>query len=306
MVRGVLVAAVLVLGCSGDPAPVPLDRFGEAAADAVCAWAVRCQHVPDDATCRRLLDPKQYDTRRALDAVAAGRLAYDDDAAGRCVATTREAYCLAEPFIDASCRAMFVGQVPEGELCTSGAECVGGGACANPQCTVQCCTGTCGPPLTGELPEPEGAALGEACEQHADCAEGAYCETDFTCTAVPTEEGARCLFGCARGDLYCDVEALVCRRFAAAGETCDPNGVDAPPCDDAWSYCDQVCTPRPGPGEPCDGIRRCIAATFCDNGTCQPRGGPGAPCFSADQCLVTCDGGTGQCAEYQVCEPSAS
>lgn len=296
---------LVATGCSGDPAPVALDQFGAAAADAVCSWAVRCHHVPDDATCRRLLDPKQYDTRRAQDALAAGRLGYDAAAAGRCVETTREAYCLTEPFVDASCRDMFVGHVPEGGTCASGFECVGGGQCQNPQCTLQCCSGTCGPPLTGELPPPDQAEIGEACQQHADCAEGAYCETDFTCVAVPDEEGARCVFGCARGDLYCDVEMLVCRRYGGAGEACDPSGTSALPCDEAWSYCDQACRPRPGLGEQCDGIRHCIPTTFCDNGTCQPRGGQGAPCFAADQCLVTCDGGTGQCAEYQVCEPEA-
>ncbi|WP_428269756.1 hypothetical protein, partial [Haliangium sp.] len=66
-----LVAGTMVACGSADPAPVDLDRFGIEARAALCDWAVRCAHVPDHATCERLLDPKNYDTRRAEDAVAA-------------------------------------------------------------------------------------------------------------------------------------------------------------------------------------------------------------------------------------------
>jgi hypothetical protein len=106
--------------------------------------------VPDDATCRRLIDPKQFDTRRAQDAVGAGRLDYDEHAAAECAATTADAFCLAPPFSNPSCDAMFVGRVVEGDTCTSAFECGGGAACEQAACDDQCCRGFCGAPV----PEP--------------------------------------------------------------------------------------------------------------------------------------------------------
>ena len=63
-------ALLALAACSGDSvAPVPLAELSSGLADAVCEWASRCVHVPDDATCRRLIDPKDYDVCRAQDAV---------------------------------------------------------------------------------------------------------------------------------------------------------------------------------------------------------------------------------------------
>jgi len=302
--RAVLaLAGAIGVGCASQPPPVPLTDLGDALAGAVCDWAVTCRHVPDRPTCERLLDPKQYDTRRAEDAVAAGRIAYDPGAAGACVAATAGASCMATPFSDRSCGELFTGLVAEGGGCTSDYECVGGADCTIASCDAQCCLGSCGPPLTGEPPPPpELADVGEPCTTHTDCVVGAYCETDGRCTATPDREGERCLFGCARGDLYCDIDALVCKAYAGAGEPCDDAAVSAPPCDPAWSFCDGVCRPRPGAGEACDATRVCVASTWCDGGgTCQERGGAGDPCDDSGQCTVSCDGVTGQCVEYQTC-----
>ncbi len=303
MPRLVLAIVGFVAACgAGDPPPVALHDFGPAAEDALCDWAVRCVHVPDRPTCQRLIDPKSYDTRRAEDAVAAGRLAYDDRAAGACIDATRHANCLATPFTDPSCGEIFTGLLGEGATCTSDYECAGGGGCGGTTCDAQCCLGSCGPPLTGQPPDPpQLARVGESCTTHQDCVLGAYCETDGRCTPMPDAEGERCLFGCARGDLYCDTTDLVCHRYGAAGESCDPAGQTAPPCDPSWSFCDGVCTPRPGPGEACDDTRVCIASSFCDGGTCRAREAAGAPCTASDQCDVTCDLSAGKCVEYATC-----
>lgn len=296
-----LVAGIVGACGSTDPPPVPLDQFAIEGRAAVCDWAVRCAHAPDLDACRRLLDPKSLDTRRAQDAVAAGRLIYDPVAAATCVEATREAHCLATPWSDPACAAMLTGQIASGQACTSDFECAGGADCEDARCDAQCCVGQCGAPLTGTPPPREAAAIGEACQQHADCELGAYCETDRVCAAMPTAEGQRCVFGCARGDLYCDVEALVCKRYGAAGEACDPAGATAPPCDPAWSHCDEVCVERPGEGQPCDDDRVCIAATFCRDGTCVARGDAGAPCTDDDECAVACDVPLNACVEYATC-----
>jgi hypothetical protein len=309
----VVVAVVVVVGfalggatgCGDDSLdPVPLEEFSAAAQDAVCAWAVRCAHVPEDASCRRLIDPKDYDVRRSLDAIAAGRLSYDADEAARCLAQTATAVCLATPFADPSCGDMFGGLVGEGGACTSDFECAEFAECEITGCGVQCCLGSCGPPGFDPGDPPPRAAVGEDCESHLDCVDEAYCETDGRCTALPVAEGERCLFGCGRGDLFCDVDTLTCGAYADRGDPCDPAGATAPPCDPTWSYCDGVCTDRPGEGEACDSqAKNCIASTWCDGdpGTCRARGGAGSSCSDSDQCEVVCDGLAAQCVEYELC-----
>jgi hypothetical protein len=298
-----MVALAPASGCGGDDlAPVPLAEFSQRAEDAVCEWAVRCRHVPDDATCRRLIDPKDYDTRRAADAVAAERLGYDAGAAARCIDRTANASCLDSPFSDAACDGMLFGRVAEAGACTSNLECDSGADCESVVCAGQCCTGACGPAPFDPGEPPPRAEIGEACETHLDCVIDAYCETDRVCTAMPDEPGERCLFGCARGDLFCDIDSLTCIAYAARGAPCDAAGAAAPPCDPTWSYCDGVCVDRPGEGDPCDSAdRRCIASTWCDGdpGACRARGSVGAACTDAFQCAVTCDGAV--CLEYETC-----
>ena len=262
--------------------------------------------MPDHATCERFIDPKQYDTRRAEDAVTAGRMSYDAAAGGRCVATTADAYCLATPFSDPSCSELFTGLVTESGACTSDYECAGGARCEEAVCAVQCCLGTCGAPSTGDPQPPIRAKIGEECQTHTDCVEEAYCEIDRICTAMPDQEGERCLFGCARGDLYCDVDLLECRAYAGLDESCSPNGATAPPCNQAWSYCDGTCRPRPGIGDSCVEVdRTCIPSTYCDEtGQCRNRGDVGAECEHSSECVVACDLTAGECVGYEECRVS--
>jgi hypothetical protein len=289
-----LVGALGACASSAAPEPVELGEFPDAARAAVCDWAVRCLHMPDQETCAHFLDPKHYDVRRAADAVAAGRLVYAPEAAGQCLADTAAAYCLTPPFSSPECAAMFSGLVATGEACTSDFECADRARCRIAACDSQCCLGTCDPPPTGEPPDDTRAAIGEACTTHADCVDEAYCETDRVCTRMPDAEGQRCLFGCARGDLYCDVDSLTCKRFGAPGEVCAHEGRSAPPC-----------RLRPRPGEVCgDGAGACVAAAYCDDeGVCQARGGPGDACARSDQCDVVCDTAAGLCEEYRTCDP---
>ena len=301
-----LAVALVAVACSSPPEPVPepvpLTSFSAKAQEALCDWAVRCRHVPDRPTCRRFLDPKFYDSRRARDGASAGRMIYDAVAAGACLAATAEAFCLETPFSAPPCDRILGGLVPEGGACTANAECEGRARCEDTACGVQCCLGTCGAPVPEQTP-PEPSPIGGSCRTHSDCVIEGYCETDGTCTALPDEPGERCLFGCARGDLYCDLDALACRLHAQLGEPCDPEGQDAPRCDGAWAICrDGVCAPRPGPGEPCTvDPDPCVPTSYCDGGACTPRGEPGADCADDDHCTWQCDEDAGVCVPYATC-----
>ena len=264
--------------------------------------------MPDNATCRRLVEPKFYDSRRAEDAAQAGRLIYDATEAGRCVRATALASCAARPFSDGACDRMLAGRVPEGGACTSSGECRGGARCEDAACGAQCCLGTCGAPPPEPGYEPLLAELGDRCETHVDCIDDAYCEIDGRCAAMPEEAGERCLFGCLPGDLYCDLAELTCRPYAELGAACDPTRQQAPPCNRAWAVCTSgVCTPRPGLGEPCAGDPdSCIATTRCEHGVCEPRGEPGDPCESSSECDWLCDDDAGACVDYQPCPGMSS
>src|SRR6185295_503803 len=133
-------AALALIACAGPPEiePVPLAIYGARGDDARCAWAVRCRHVPDEATCRRLLDPKNSDVRRAEDAVQAGRLAYDPWAAARCLVAAAGAECLAQPFGAPECADVFTGLRARGQSCSSDFECAGDDVCADRACGLEC------------------------------------------------------------------------------------------------------------------------------------------------------------------------
>ena len=281
-----------LLACSDAAAPVSLEDFGPLAMDAVCEWAVACAHVPDDATCRRQLDIRDFDTRRARDAVASGRLRYDADAGGECLREQRASHCTT-PLLGAdACRRLFEGFAPPGAPCASRFECAGESTCAEKSCEGQCCRGTCAPREVPALAEP-----GERCESHFDCVPRAHCETDGRCVPVPLVEGERCLFGCGRGDLYCDLNTLTCARYSALGTPC---GEDRP-CDAAYAFCDGVCRLQPDVGEACGGDRRCVPRAVCRAGRCEALGEPKDACTEDGDCWQSCSD-SGECEDYRPCE----
>ncbi len=288
---------------AAEPDPVAFEDYTAQARDAICEWSVRCQHVPDRATCERLLDPHDYDTRRVADAIAGGRVAYDDRAAGACLEATRSGHCLAEPYSHPSCGDVFSGAVEQGGACSASFDCASGAPCEEQVCAGQCCTGVCGAASPPDSP-PRLAEVGDPCQTHFDCVVEAYCETDGRCAESPDREGERCLFGCARGDLYCDLSTLTCARYAGRGESCDVSAQSAPPCDPAWSFCDGECRDRPGMGEMCDDAdRRCVGGLQCDAATnaCVALGTTGDACATDRDCIDVCV--EPQCAEYVTCSP---
>ncbi len=296
-------ALVGLAACGGGgPAPVEVEDFGVEAMTALCDWAVRCRHTPDEETCRRMIDGRAYDVRRAIDTIAAGRALWDAEAAGHCVAATRDAVCPDDAFAHEACGRLLIGLVPQGGACTSSFDCADRAGCAVTTCDEQCCAGTCGAPQPPPAPI-ERVGVGEPCVQHLDCVAGAYCGVERRCVAMPDAPGEPCLFGCAWGDLYCDVFTETCKRFGGRGDPCDADS----PCDPAWAYCDVTCRDLPGPGEPCDSAaRRCALAAWCGPASvCVPLGTAGSSCAGDGECQIACDDVTGACVDYEVCTGQA-
>lgn len=290
---------LFVLACDSGPRAVAFADYTSEGMAALCSWAVRCRHAPDDATCMRLLDPRTFDRRRAGDSIRLGRLAYDPDAAGRCLQGGRDAECSAPPFLDPSCGKVFTGLVGENGVCTSPYDCAGGAACREPQCAAGCCVGTCAPPPGPVAPMPL-SPVGGKCNTHDDCVDTAYCEVDGRCHEMPRRAGDHCLWGCYFGDLFCEVNSERCTLYAKIGEACGAQAL----CNDSYSFCDGgTCRARPGLGEACDETtRRCVGGMFCSaEGKCAARGSAGAPCSGDAQCDVACEAGT--CVIYETCAP---
>jgi hypothetical protein len=309
--RVAIIAAALATAACGElatelVASVALEAYAEEAKRAHCEWAVRCAHVPDEATCYRLLEPKLYDTRRAKDGVAATRVRYDAIEAGRCLHRTSAASCSAAPFSDPSCARMLVGLVERGGACTRHGDCAARALCERATCAGQCCVGACGAPQAEPVPLPPLAEIGGRCQTHFDCVPEAYCELDGRCHEMPDEVGQRCLFGCGPGDLYCELADLECRAYAGLGDACDPDRLRAPPCNRAWAVCKGgFCEPRPGAGESCVlHPDSCVVTTRCVNGACRPRGEAGEACERNVDCAWVCDEDAGVCVDYETCETS--
>jgi len=118
-------------------------------------------------------------------------------------------------------------------------------------------------------PEPSPIDPGEVCTPNDTCVEDYYCGQD------PTQEDiARCLPLPVLGE-GCPLPVLSC----ASGSYCSP---------------EQVCEPKPLPGEPCGvdaftGLSaHCDDTAYCDadaaEPTCTPLPGPGEPCTAAWTC----------------------
>jgi hypothetical protein len=216
---------------------------------ATCAMASVGTELP--------LDP------RAAQAVAAGTLVYDADAAQACFDTIALFTCDRTDAPGRPTTASELGINPPacGTIVHGadpfGARCVIGDAC------------TC---------EPGGAqplALGDACDSNDRCPDGAFCtnpatQTTMICAALLPRD-APCDAG---ADLECAVGlACVADRGVA------------------------TCQPLPGLGEPCPHGRCRDEGVTCSAGTCVAAGLDGAPCSAAADCsrFYACDA-TGHCA----------
>ncbi|MFN7132616.1 MAG: hypothetical protein ACK4N5_11085 [Myxococcales bacterium] len=227
----------------------------EQSARSGCERSIRCGLLAPErrGDCESTLQ-RPCDDERILDGLRDGRMSFDDDAAWRCVAKTREWRCDdVEP-----CDRALKGSVPVGGACAYGFDCEEGAWCGGTGCARTCRAGG-------------GVQLVQGCGASV-CEEGSYCrytsdadgQPIFSCVArdplgAPCTYGTRCVAGA-----FCDPLQWRCTPVRAEGEACQ--GHDA--CT-AGTFCDPrgpspfVCRALQGAGVPCDWPGMCRDGLTC-------------------------------------------
>jgi hypothetical protein len=263
--RTFVLCLIATAGCgSADP-------FAEIDA-AECALIVRCGGgtADDEAACRSAYaDHRARVAYSVNDAIASGRAEVDGARRGDCIASIRDADCVARSYD----RCWFVvrGNVPPG------------GAC---QADMDCTDGFCERPLSYPIDGCDGVCRaypkhGEPCTTR--CVPTDYCEAATKTCMTRKPAGATCVSGeCALG-LQCiesDGQAR-CRGPGQQGQPCTrPQTVEAT----------------------CASGLYCAGAGTELSGTCEARAGEGAACTTTLGCrdglrCIGADNGTAVCAQ---------
>lgn len=292
--RRILAGLALLAGCT----PPSAGTFGADYEAALCEWATRCDVFETRQQCR---DSLVWDTigrfEYLADAVAAGRVTFDADAAEACLDAVRGLGCASEDLspvlfnagfaaAPTSCRDVYVGEVRNYDPCYSSEECAGGDPVCGlpPGCAEMCCVGACRDRAAG-LP-----GRGEACT--GTCEADDYCAFDPN-TGAPTvctarrKAGSDCVDdfnSCAEGlDCVWDDNGggASCTARLGAGELCDfgrcADGLDCYRLND-----ERRCRTLPDEGEACDASGNYPACgrvdNTCQNDRCVKMPGPGEAC----------------------------
>ncbi|MGQ0505787.1 MAG: hypothetical protein ACT4TC_10760 [Myxococcaceae bacterium] len=238
---------------------------------ALCATLVRCQVAKSETDCVTAVTlgfPAQG-LEKKDQAIAAGKLKYNESRAKKCVDALRNASCEVSALDDDNedCQLAFEGLVAEGGACGDG-QCVPGTYCSTE--IDQTCPGTC-KPLVAEA----GAATSST-----QCAAGLVVISN-TCRK-PIAAGAMCnASGCDRG-LYCDNTTKVCTARAKKDEACG----SASGCQPYLSCVSGKCTAAADEDQACGGQNagpclldlRCAGGTLTTAGTCKKPDAEGAAC----------------------------
>lgn len=244
------------------------------------------------------------------DAVDAGTVKYDEDAAVQCLKSLSTQCSLTYP----GCDAVLRGTVSSGQACRTRLDCAPGG-----WCEFSGCPGTCRAkqPVGSEVTAVEGCAtpaaepitdggyrcreysqLGEACEAgRLDCGAGLACASDGGC--IPASDagayaakGQRCtgrfagipLVACL-GGLACQISdggtEGTCGARYEAGESCR---ADATGCAHNVSCQAELCVGLGRAGDGCVGTFECVKGLACRTGRCGAKAGPGDTCAGAFDC----------------------
>jgi hypothetical protein len=311
-----VVLGVVVAGCGGeslgvDLPPLTLEEYCAQLGPADCPALVACGVHLDLASC--------VDARRdggcdhEAPRVVAGRMAFDGEAARDCI-LERQASTSCPPAAGPieACEAVFTGRMPDGDVCSSGDDCVDGSYCAG---LAVHCPGRCAPrkrlgsPVT-ELEECAddlyayagacrrrvatggGCAPAEGETREQWCEQGSFCDETNTC--VP-EQGAGGRCG-PRVGLCADSDCIDgrCQRYRRLGEACDGLGgiTGRRGRCAAGLYCEGIvrdeggfCAIPRALGEACPGHVECAEGLQCSPlGTCAPLPAAGEPCADGNRC----------------------
>jgi hypothetical protein len=290
-------------GATGElPEEVELDEFFELAEAAFCEWQVECRAYGVPARCRAVnhfedrlnmqrltgVGPDEsIATAYYKEAVALGRIVYDESLASTCLEYVRKRGCEYPQYHEftedelagqLACAGLFAGRMGKNGPCLSALECAETAICGfDPACVDMCCVGAC-----RVLPTP--LKVGEPCTGNRPCETDTFCAFDpnsgmpTVCTASPTAGQPCPQFDCA------------------GGASCEFNGGDTP-----------VCVALKAAGSSCNSDGQCQAGLVCthdqnwDNGVCLRPADEGESCdrFSPDRVCRrvdnTCDA-TDRCA----------
>lgn len=274
------------LPASGDAGVAAYMSFCAEAADAFCAYRVRCGFAVDFQTCRASATINSYTlpfcfdeftTGPILAAIRDGHSQFDPTAAHACtVAATGTLPCdRAGPFNASECvDTLFVPQQPAGSPCyienaeARSPECVNDGWCD--QGAVSTCPGQC----SARVPVDGGTFANDL----GQCVRGAYAY-DFTGTG-----GYQCVTPAASGSSCAVLGQGIDRQRCATGTTCDVSN---------------LCSPLGGAAANCSIDDECQPQLYCVNGSCGALPGADAGCN-------TTSGFGTDCLEGLECDFSAS
>ncbi|MBO6934742.1 MAG: hypothetical protein JJ863_07200 [Deltaproteobacteria bacterium] len=265
-----LLLALSSIACGDDyvpAAPSSPEAYAVELAQSWCAFGLRCESASDTERYSAYCHPLAAEDRLAFLLERQPHMAYDQDAATRCLQAIDAAIGSCTMPV---CEPALIGTLPEAAACDGTDQCAPGLACVGGAMGNRC-SGVCAPR----------ASEGEDCRRD-ECADGLHCARGRC--QVDGGVGDRCgrRDECARG-LDCDRGTGECFALDdAEGRACDPRGPDT--CPTPTDCVDGVCTRHPlgevaGPGEPCG---PCAAEHFCDDGICRPNPGLTEECDDDD------------------------
>lgn len=273
------IAAALLLSLTSaacgpdDPAevelvyePIGAADFAQAYADAVCGRSERCFSLAPSLVDECKADILSFYAEDIVKGVAAGRLVYDADMGGRCVAGAASTPCLADRFDDpteAACYGALLGTIAQGEPCYAPFECLSG-ICGGEMTTT--CPAIC--PVVLKEGDSCSLIMGASCDERA---------------------GVRCSGG-------------VCVKPAGLGAPC----VDRNACNSGLVCGLGECSPLREEGQGCAGDSSCEPGLACvaegdEGGICKPRLPEGALCGADLEDINAALLGT-QCGDGLLCK----
>jgi hypothetical protein len=282
------VALVVLIAACGESSGIPIEDYAAAERAWQCRYDVQCGLLADLATCDATNIGWYWTVPELIEAVHAGVVHWDADAAQRCL--EQEVSCdITSDAHYRRCDPLTSGTLHEGEACNLAAECISQ-ECWTEPCYGVCCVGYC----VGDKPPVRGH-IGDPC-RFAECLEG-YCNASVCLPRLA--EGAICSLErqCAEG-LGCAPMGTEyrCKRLPYTGEVCSGAcAMDGDRCGLSGR-----CEPGATGGQPCTADTDCSELYRCGpNQRCIDAGAAiGESCLSTGRCAdldAFCDTPTGKC-----------
>lgn len=313
--------------------PVSLGDFSDSYTQVICGRAFGCCDAEEreelfeegfdadsEEECRESLEEgAEEEFGTSIEAAEDGRMAYDAEKAGNCLAALEELDCSAGVSGSSAeapddCLEIFEGETDEGQSCDSSAECRQG-VCHEENGTSVC----------------RGAGeVGDPCQWTDDCVEGAYCtDEEDPETGLPLrvckplgEQGDSCSseIDC-EDELYCNSEldsesgetVGTCKEKVGIGQDCDLDGCNEQGyCELEWD--DQLaeevgtCKEKKPVGESCDQFDQCSQDAYCpateQDASCEALKADGDDCESSQECQSgLCDAESDDEGAPKTCRP---